>query len=193
MERAVRPGWAGSARGRCAGAGRRRDGWCRRPSAPSSAETIEPSESTAICVVAAPQTRIMVASGCSTGSPQPTAGGDEGVDQLDLLGARARSGSPRRRCVRAGRRRAGCRRRRAASRACAATRGGRVVAEQARAASAGPSRCRHGAVGDRAYDPDVAGGAAVHPLGERADGDEGSGGGVHGDGRRFVDDEAPPA
>ncbi len=38
-----------------------------------TAVTIEPSESTAICVVAAPHTMIMVAVGCSTGIPQPTA------------------------------------------------------------------------------------------------------------------------
>lgn len=38
-----------------------------------TAVTIEPSESTAIWVVAAPHTMIMVAVGCSTGSPQPTA------------------------------------------------------------------------------------------------------------------------
>ena len=43
------------------------------PTGMRTAVTIEPSESTAIWVVAAPHTMIMEAVGCSTGSPQPTA------------------------------------------------------------------------------------------------------------------------
>ena len=43
------------------------------PTGTRAAVTIEPSDSTATWVVAAPQTRIMDASGCSTGSPHPTA------------------------------------------------------------------------------------------------------------------------
>ncbi len=43
------------------------------PTGMRSAVTIEPRESTATCVACAPHTMIMVASGCSTGSPQPTA------------------------------------------------------------------------------------------------------------------------
>ena len=157
------------------------------PTGMRSAVTMDPSESTATCVVAAPQTMIMVAVGLFDGEPAADGGGDQGVDELDparaepderldggALGQRVASCG-----VQAAARSRGLRRSGAAE----------LVAEQMAQHPLGHLDVDDGAAGDGAGDPDVVGGTACHLLGEGSDGDERTGPGVHRGDARLVDDE----